>query len=123
MTAWRRRLVLSDHWAARLARSGYRLQSNFSLPLPGAVVRPLVVLFVCIRSVWFFLFRVLLAEPFFRSYCAKIGKNFHTGAHLHWVMGRGRILIGDNVIIDGKCHFFFALRYAEMPTLSIGSDS
>jgi acetyltransferase-like isoleucine patch superfamily enzyme len=52
-----------------------------------------------------------------------VGKNFRTGAHLHWVMGQGTILIGDNVIIDGRCHFFFAVRYSENPTLTIGDGS
>ncbi len=123
MSVWYRRIALSDHWAARFARSVRRLQHNLSLPVPAFLVRPLVYVFLFLRSTYFFLFRVCLAEPFFRSYCTKIGKNFHTGAHLHWVMGRGVILIGDNVTIDGKCHFFFAVRYAENPTLLIGNDT
>jgi acetyltransferase-like isoleucine patch superfamily enzyme len=123
MSAWYRRAALSDHWAARFLRSLHRLQYTFSLPIPGAVAKPFVYFFLFLRSAYFFLFRVFLAEPFFRTYCHRVGKNFHTGAHLHWVIGRGRILIGDNVIIDGKCHFFFAVRYAEQPTLSIGDNS
>lgn len=118
-----RRLVLSDHWFARLARSIYRRVNNFSLPEISFLVRPFVVCFLFIREVYYFLSRVFVAEPFFRTYCTSIGKNFKTGAHRHWVMGRGRILIGDNVIIDGTCNFFFAVRYSENPTLRIGDNS
>jgi acetyltransferase-like isoleucine patch superfamily enzyme len=123
MSTWYRRIALSDHWAARFARFVHRLQYTFSLPVPGIVAKPFVYVFLVLRSTYFFLFRVCFAEPFFRSYCTRVGKNFHTGAHLHWVMGRGTILIGDNVTIDGKCHFFFAVRYAEKPTLAIGDDT
>jgi len=123
MSTWYRRIALSDHWAARFVRSVHRLHYRVSLPIPGMVARPVVVVFLFLRSIYFFLFRVCLAEPFFRSYCARVGKNFHTGAHLHWVMGRGAIVIGDNVVIDGKCHFFFAVRYVETPTLTIGDDT
>jgi acetyltransferase-like isoleucine patch superfamily enzyme len=118
-----RRIALSDHWFARTLRSVYRLHRTFSIPVPGALTAPFVYVFVFLRSIYFFLFRVFLAEPFFRAYCTRVGKNFHTGAHLHWVMGRGTILIGDNVTIDGQCYFFFAVRYAEKPTLTIGNDS
>jgi len=123
MSTWYRRLALSDHWAARFLRFVHRLQYTFSLPVPGIVAKPFVYFFLLLRSMYFFLFRVFLAEPFFRTYCARIGENFHTGAHLHWVMGRGTILIGDNVVIDGRCHFFFAVRYAEKPTLTIGDGT
>jgi acetyltransferase-like isoleucine patch superfamily enzyme len=116
----RRRLALSDHWTARWARRLHRLQYTFSLPVPGIAAKPFALLYIAVRSTYFFLFRVLLAEPFFRSYCKQVGRNFHTGAHLHWVMGKGEISIGDDVMIDGRCNFFFALRYCEMPKLTIG---
>jgi acetyltransferase-like isoleucine patch superfamily enzyme len=118
-----RRLVLSDSWGARNARALYHGIHNFSLPEISFFVRPLVFCFLFVREVYYFLCRVLIAEPFFRTYCTSIGKNFRTGAHRHWVMGRGNIEIGDNVVIDGKCNFFFALRYSENPTLRIGDNS
>lgn len=46
----------------------------------------------------------------------------HTGPFLHWVMGSGRLILGDNVTIDGKCGFIFALRYTDQPTLRIGNN-
>lgn len=120
MNEWRRRLAMSDSRAARGARALRRMKSSFGIPFPRWLVRAPVLLFLWLRSTYYFLFRVFVAEPFFRSYCTRAGRNFHTGAHLHWVMGAGTILIGDNVTIDGKCNFFFAVRYARNPTLRIG---
>jgi acetyltransferase-like isoleucine patch superfamily enzyme len=36
------------------------------------------------------------------------------------VQGRGRLVIGDDVLVDGKCSFTFAVRYTKDPTLRIG---
>jgi acetyltransferase-like isoleucine patch superfamily enzyme len=114
---------LSNHWLARLARTIHRLQSSVSVPLPVWFARLVFTPFTIVRSLYHFTVRVFLAEPFFRMYCTTLGNNFHTGAHLHWVQGRGQILIGDNVTIDGKCSFFFAVRYSESPTLRIGNNT
>jgi acetyltransferase-like isoleucine patch superfamily enzyme len=123
MTNWRRRVAMSDSPAARFARFLYRLPNTISLPVPGWLVRAFVWPFLIVQGTYHFLFRVLIAEPVFRSYCAKVGKNFHAGARVHHISGRGTILVGDHVMIDGKCLFFFALRYCENPTLRIGDHS
>ena len=39
------------------------------------------------------------------------------------MQGRGDIIIGDDVTIDGKCSFSFAVRYAERPTLEVGDHT
>ena len=59
-------------------------------------------------------------EPLFKAYCTSYGRNLHTGIFLHWVLGRGRIEVGDDVVIEGKCSFIFAARYSPSPTLKIG---
>jgi len=38
-------------------------------------------------------------------------------------MGKGDIVIGDNVRIDGKCSFNFAARFDNNPTLTIGNNT
>jgi acetyltransferase-like isoleucine patch superfamily enzyme len=42
---------------------------------------------------------------------------------LHWVQGRGNLILGDHVLIDGKCSFAFAARFSEKPTLRIGDNT
>jgi NDP-sugar pyrophosphorylase family protein len=120
MAGWYRFLALSNHWTARAARQGYRTVTRFSVPAPRFIVRPIVAAVVLLRSTYYFLARVFYAEPLFKAYCKCYGRNFHTGVFLHWVQGVGDVIIGDDVTIDGRCHFFFAARYNRRPTLTIG---
>jgi acetyltransferase-like isoleucine patch superfamily enzyme len=39
------------------------------------------------------------------------------------VEGAGRIELGDDVLVDGKCSFSFAAQYSADPTLIIGSHT
>lgn len=79
-------------------------------------------MYVFLREIYYFAVRVLVCEPLFKAYCTEHGRNLHTGVFIHWVMGRGQLIVGDNVTIDGKCSFIFAVRYTDRPTLRIGSD-
>lgn len=115
----RRWLATSLHPLARVARS-LRRWRGLTIALPPVAFVPYRFLFESIRSVVYQVRRVLIAEPIFRSYCTKVGKGFRTGVFVHWVQGRGHIVIGDNVYIDGKCSFSFASRFADRPTLTIG---
>ncbi len=118
-----RRLALSDHPLAKTLRRYRRNFLNFSLPAPKVVFKPLLFLVLAVRATWYFFYRVFFCEPLFRAYCSKVGINFHTGVFLHWVVGRGNIVIGDHVGIDGKCSFMFAARFTDSPTLTIGDYS
>jgi len=42
---------------------------------------------------------------------------------IHWIQGRGKLIVGDHVLVDGKCSFTFASRYTPDPTLIIGDHS
>ena len=79
-------------------------------------------MYLFLRRVYYFLIRVFVCEPFFKTYCAQYGRNVHTGVFVHWIRGRGQLIVGDNVTVDGKCSFIFAVRYAEQPTLRIGNN-
>jgi acetyltransferase-like isoleucine patch superfamily enzyme/acyl carrier protein len=104
-------------------RWAYRKKQTFSLPTPNIVVRPLLAAFLILRGLYYFLVRVFVCEPLFKAYCTKVGRGVRTGECIHWISGSGRLIIGDNVLLDGKSSFMFAVRYATMPTLSIGSQT
>jgi len=116
-------LATSDHWFPRTLRSGRRAVQNFSLPAPRVLSIPLRSLILAVRSLYYFVARVFVCEPFFKSYCAAYGQNVHTGVFLHWIQGRGELMVGDDVTIDGKCNFHFGARRAVRPTLTIGSNT
>jgi acetyltransferase-like isoleucine patch superfamily enzyme len=46
-----------------------------------------------------------------------------TDVYIHWIQGRGHLIVGDDVLVDGKCSFTFASRYTPDPTLVIGDHS
>src|SRR5262249_7498299 len=67
--------------------------------------------------------RVLVCEPMFKAMCKEYGKNLHTDSHLHYVDGKGDIIIGDDVTLGGKLHIVFGARYVDRPVLRIGSHT
>jgi acetyltransferase-like isoleucine patch superfamily enzyme len=114
------RLVHSTHPAARAARAVYHGIYNFSIPAPRWIFGPLLAVYIGLRQIYYFLVRVFVCEPFFKAYCTEYGRNVHTGVFIHWFLGKGRLIVGNDVIVDGKCTFAFAVRYTDSPTLRIG---
>jgi acetyltransferase-like isoleucine patch superfamily enzyme len=120
----RRTAALSDHWLPRLLRGCRQEVRDFEIPpVPKVLAAPLLALFLALRSIYYFLLRVLLCEPFFKANCARYGQGVHTDVFFHWIQGRGELIVGDNVLIDGKCSFSFAARFSEHPTLIIGDNT
>lgn len=119
----RRRLATSQGKIPRLLRWGYYFGRDISMPAPKIVAKPLLWLFLALRGAYYFVLRVFICEPLFKAYCKKYGRHLHTGEFIHWVQGKGDIVIGDNVRLDGKSSFTFAARFSDHPTLTIGNDS
>lgn len=115
-----RTLATSDHPAARFARRARRWPQTVSIPAPRVVVRPLVGAFLAARAVYYFGLRVFVCEPFLKAHCARYGKGVKTDVYLHWIQGRGEIVLGDNVRLDGKSSITFAARFVDRPRLEVG---
>src|SRR6185437_3133477 len=90
------RLAQSQRVLVRSALRGYRAFSRISVPLPRIVLRMLLLVFLLTRGVYHFLWRVLVCDPLFKAYCTSYGKHLHTDVFIHWVQGRGRIIVGDD---------------------------
>jgi acetyltransferase-like isoleucine patch superfamily enzyme len=84
------------------------------------LVTPALWTYLLGRNTFYFIWRVLVCEPLFKAYCKKYGRGVRTGCFIHWIIGNGDILLGDYVVIDGKCSIAFAARFADRPTLEIG---
>jgi acetyltransferase-like isoleucine patch superfamily enzyme len=123
MTSLRHYVATSSGRPARVARTLYRGLHNLSLPLPGVVARPLLWAYLGTRDAVWFLRRVFVAEPLFKAMCTRYGRNVHTDIYVHYIQGKGDLIIGDNVLMDGKCGIAFAARFAERPLLEIGSNT
>lgn len=116
-------LATSEHPFGIALRRCRSALIDFSLPAPRLIYAPLLWLFLLLRQVWFNLYRVFVCEPLFKAYCLRYGRKLHTGVFLHWVQGKGDLILGDNVTVDGKSSFQFAARFSEHPTLRIGSNT
>jgi acetyltransferase-like isoleucine patch superfamily enzyme len=58
-----------------------------------------------------------------KAACKKYGRNLHTDIYVPWISGKGDIILGDNVIVDGFLSLSFAARYTSNPTLTIGDNT
>jgi acetyltransferase-like isoleucine patch superfamily enzyme len=123
MANLRRFVAQSPHPAARLARRLYHSVRTFTLPAPKIVVKPALWLVLALRTVYHFVRRTMFAEPLFKAYCKEYGRRVRTDIYLHWIQGKGDIILGDDVLIDGLCAISFASRFCARPTLRIGSGT
>lgn len=119
----RRILAASEHPAARLARKARGVIIHFTLPAPRLLTKPLLWTYLGLRSTYYYTMRVFICEPLFKAQCTRFGRGVRTDAYVHWIQGKGRLLIGDDVLVDGKCSFTFACRFSDAPTLEIGDHT
>lgn len=113
----------SSHPLAGLARRLRRGLRHASLPAPKILVLPYLWLFLGLRALVFFLRRRLLAEPLLKAYCTRHGRGVTAGIYVPWVKGRGQLVLGDRVCLNGKVSISFAARWSPSPLLEIGDDS
>jgi len=119
----RKFLATSSHPVAKGVREVVRRVYGFSLPAPKIVFRPLVEGYVAAREIYYFGARVLVCEPMFKAMGKQYGANLHAGSFLHYVEGKGDIILGDNVTLDGKINIAFGARYSDRPVLRIGNNT
>lgn len=123
MSTLRHYIATSPDRPARLARNAYRSMRRFSLPLPRVVSTPMLWTYLAVRNATWFVRRVLIAGPLFQAMCTRHGKNVRTDIYVHFITGKGDLIVGDNVLMDGKVGIAFGRRFAERPTLQIGDDT
>ena len=120
---FRRTLATSDHWLARGTRSIVRGVREFGLPVPRVVWRAALSTFLTIRSVYYWCFRVFIAEPLFKAYCQSIRPQC---AHrrLHSLGPRtGRPDHRRQRAHRRQVHVQFCGAILERPTLIVGSGT
>lgn len=119
----RRYLAKSEDPFAVFVRTAYRKLALLSIPAPAIMAKPLAWIVIRLRGLYHYMLRVFLCEPFLKAHCSKYGRNLHCGCFLHWIQGKGDIVVGNDVTIDGKCTIVFAARYSDRPVLQIGDKT
>ncbi len=98
---------------------------RFHLPV-GPLTRPffrvLYGLHVTGREGILMVLKVFWYEPLFRSQCATIGRGFLM-EQLPFLIGHGKIVIGNNVWLAGKSGLIFGNRWNDDPELFIGDNT
>jgi acetyltransferase-like isoleucine patch superfamily enzyme len=116
-------LATSDEGLPQIVRKLKHEVQNFELPVPLPVVRPMLWGYLAARSTYEAGLRVFIAQPVFRAYCKECGPGLRTGEFIHFVQGKGTMILGSNVWLDGKSTFTFASRFSDEPTLVIGDNT
>ena len=113
----------SDRQPYRTIRKFYYFMRRFSLPAPKIVWRPIWHLVHHVRNLFYWIYRVFWVTPVFKGLCEKTGKHFSAGTFLPFVIGNGRIFLGDKVSFHGKVDFVFGSIKDEIPEIHIGNNT
>lgn len=116
-------LTTSDHRAIATAREAYRRLEWVSVPVPRPVAKAALGGYLVGRKAYYYGRRLLVAQPLFEAYCAKVGRRLRTGSELHWIEGPGDIIVGDDVWFDGRSTILFASTFSARPTLEVGNNT
>jgi acetyltransferase-like isoleucine patch superfamily enzyme len=88
--------------------------------------------YVIVRAAWHFCRRVFIAEPLLKASCRAYGTRVRTDIYAHHIHGQGDLIVGDDVLIDGKSTFTFGSvddgerdgdGIEQRPRLTIGSHT
>src|ERR1700722_1647515 len=121
--SWYRQLATSQKPFPRFVRRARRAALSFSVPAPRVVFKPILLIYIAVRSIYYSFLRIFICEPLFKAYCKKYGRGLHTDCYIHWVRGKGDIVIGDDVRLDGKSTIVFGARFTDRPVLDIGDNT
>jgi acetyltransferase-like isoleucine patch superfamily enzyme len=106
-----------------MARKLYWGVGTFALPAPKLITRPMLWCLLTVRKAYYWMKRVFICDPLFKAQCKEYGRGVRSGEFLHLVAGKGDVILGDFVLVDGKCSFAFSSRYCDTPVLKIGDRS
>src|SRR5687767_5926523 len=93
-------LAVSDHPLAQRLRRMRRAVLNFTLPAPAVIGKPLLWAYLVFRGVRNYAARILICEPLLKASCKQYGRDVRTAEFIHWIEGKGDIILGDDVLID-----------------------
>lgn len=100
----------------------YYASRSVRLPVPLTPYRIAYKIGRGLAIVFWTLARVVVIEPVFRSMCDRVGRNLEMGRFLPYILGKGRLEIGERCRINGKINMYFSNRYFESPMVTVGDN-
>ncbi len=122
MDGFRKKVKESDSGFYFLFKKIYYIKKNFSVPASKKVVKPIRYLVSFAESFFKTIKSIFWVTPLYKSYFEKVGKQFTAGIFLPFMVGDGRIFVGDNVKIFGKVDFIFGTAANQIPEIYIGDN-
>jgi acetyltransferase-like isoleucine patch superfamily enzyme len=117
----RAKIKNSDLIIFKLIKYFYYGFRRFTIPAPKIIWRPIWIIVDLLRDIYYWLLSTFWITPLFKGFCENVGKKFKAGTFLPYVIGKGKLYIGDNVRINGKLDFLFGGIKKEYPEIHIGS--
>jgi carbonic anhydrase/acetyltransferase-like protein (isoleucine patch superfamily) len=109
----------------RFSGSLIRRALRLHIPMNG-MTRPAFRLLyrvnVMAREIWISACRFFWNEPLFRSQCAAVGRGLRM-EDLPYIVGAGRIILGNDIRLSGKSTVMFGSILAESPELIVGDGT
>lgn len=103
-----------------ILRRIYYSINHLSLPAPKILWRFIWEGFKEIRGLCYWLYCFFWVTPMYKGFCEKVGRRFTAGTYLPFVIGSGKIFLGDRVKIHGKIDFVFGSILPEKPEIHVG---
>lgn len=114
-----------ENFLFRLIYKSARAILTFSIPV-NAITKPVFklvyVAHVFVKDAARFMLRFLYTAPLFKSQCESVGVGLFV-EKLPYIVGFGRISIGNNSHISGKINIAFNDKLYGEPSLNIGSST
>ncbi len=98
---------------------------RFSLPV-NTITKPflkfLYSLHIFLREFRVWAVKTFYSDPLFRSQCQKVGTRLWL-EKLPYLIGYGKIVLGDNVTISGRINIAFSNKITTHPSLTVGNNT
>jgi serine acetyltransferase len=105
----------------RHAKQARRFMRGIRLPVIRPVVGCVFVVARSCRTVYHFLVKLLIREPYVRYRCTRVGQRLVLEGASPQIFGHGRIELGDDVRIGAPCTWDLSYSVAGRPSLIVGN--
>jgi len=103
--------------------SAYKRVQSLEVTLPKIIVGSLYVERIARQQAWYWFTNKFYYEPLLRYRCACVGKGLKTDGDLPYIVGGGKIIIGNNVTIGNHAAWVLVSNLYKSPELSIGDNT
>jgi acetyltransferase-like isoleucine patch superfamily enzyme len=103
------------------ARTMRRFFRGVRLPVSRPLIGAIHSIAVAVRMVWRGFTKFFIREPYVRYRCESVGKRLVIQRAVPQIFGRGRIVLGDDVLIGNQNTWDLAYSVAGIPELIVGN--